>query len=363
MTPLRVLCLATLPTLGAGNRLRFEQYRAPLRALGVELEMSPFFDAVAYAVLYRDGHVAQKAVAVLRGLLRRARDLIRARRFDVIVVYRESLPIGPPLFERLLARWGVPYVFDFDDAIFLGPVHPANRRWAWLRHPSRVAETARRARRVIVPNEYLAGWARQHNPDVTVIPTAVDTERHRPMARTGGDRAVLVWSGSSTTAPYLRQLDAVLSALAIRRDDLAVRVIGGEYAHAGVPVERRGFDLDREAIDVGTADIGLLPEPDDAWTRGKGAFKALLYMAAALPVVASAVGVNPEVIVEGETGYCVADDAGWVAAIDRLASDPALRARLGDSGRQRVIDRYSVAVQAPRLAAALKDAARRPERL
>src|SRR5207244_1993477 len=116
--------------------------------------------------------------------------------------------------------------------------------------------------------------------------------------------------------------------------------------------------LEREPDDVASFDIGVLPEPDDAWTRGKGAFKALLYMAAAVPVVASRVGVNPEVISDGESGYCVDDTVGWTQALERLAADPSLRDRLGRCGRERVIRDFSVRALAPRLAAVLRAAAR-----
>jgi glycosyltransferase involved in cell wall biosynthesis len=329
-----------------------------LRAEGIELVVSPFFDTAAYGVLYRKGGLRRKAVGVLKGLMRRLADLWRVRSYDLVVIHRESAPVGPPLFERVLGAWHVPFVFDFDDAIFLGPIHPANRRWSWLRHPSRVAETTRRARSVIVSNEYLASWARKHNRDVTIIPTAVDLDRHRPSGRRPQDHIVLVWTGSSTTSPYLHLLDGPLTTLAGKRDDLVFRVIGGEYDHPHVPVRQLPYDLDGEPADVAAADIGVLPEPDDEWTRGKGAFKALVYMAAGLPVVASDVGINREVIVDGETGYCVCDDAGWVRAIEQLASDAALRARLGAAGRRRAEERYSIRVQAPRLAAVLRAAAR-----
>lgn len=352
---MRVLCLTPVPTAGAGNRLRVEQYAAPLRAHGIELVVSPFFDDRTYAVLYREGHLLEKAAGTLRGILRRVRDAVRVGRYDLVLVYRESAPIGPPLFERYLRLRRRPYVFDFDDALFLAPVHPANRRWAWLRHPSRVAETTRGAVWVSTVNEYLAAWARRYNPDVNVVPTPVDTTRFSPAPHAARSPLVLGWSGSSTTAPYLRLLDDVLDALA-GRVDLVVRVIGGSYAHDRVPVEEVPWTLASEAAAIADFDVGLLPEPDDAWTRGKGAFKALLYMACAVPVVASAIGVNPEIIPDGEVGYCVNDTAGWVAAIERLAADPALRARLGAAGRARVEARYSLAVQVPVLAALLRRA-------
>lgn len=354
----RILSLVTLPTLGAGNRLRIEQYVPFLRSQGIELEVSHFFDSAAYSNLYERGHTLRKSMSVLKGVARRVRDLLRAREFDLVLVYRESAPVGPPVLERLLSLLSVPYAFDFDDAIFLGPIHPANRRWGWLRQPSRVVEAARGAVAITVGNEYLAAWARRHNEHVAVIPTAVDTERHRPFTRRDGP-PVLGWIGSSTTAPYLSLLDEPLRQIATRRPDVSLRVIGGSYRHPSLPTEVSPYRLDREPQDVASFDIGLLPEPDDEWTRGKGAFKALLYMAAGLPVVASRVGVNPDVVVHGETGYCVEDADGWVEALERLIDNPELCRRMGLSGRTRVERLYSTAVQGPRLAAALRDAVAR----
>jgi glycosyltransferase involved in cell wall biosynthesis len=351
---LRVLCLAPYTSLGASNRLRFEQYIGPLREHGIDLRMAPFLDAAAHRELYAPGRTVQKALGVLRGVIRRARDLWRARRFDLVVVHRESSPIGPPLVERWLSAMGIPFVYDFDDAVYLGPIAEANRRWSWLRHPSRVAESTRRAARVIVGNDYLARWAKTHNPDVWIIPTGVDTERHRPRAtedRTGP--VVIGWIGSVTTAPYLRLLDRAFDLLAEEQLPIVFRVIDAQYAHPRIPVQLRAFDHSTEPQEVADFDIGVLPQPDDAWTRGKGAFKALLYMASGVPVVASRVGVNPVVIPHGEVGYCVDTDEEWAAALARLVRDPALRARLGAAGRQHVERTYSVRVQTPRLAEAL----------
>jgi glycosyltransferase involved in cell wall biosynthesis len=184
--------------------------------------------------------------------------------------------------------------------------------------------------------------------------------RHRPRPPHRNDGPVVIgWVGSSTTAPYLRLLDAPLAQLARRREVL-VRVVGGAYEHPGVRVETRAYDLAREPADLESFDVGVLPEPDDEWTKGKGAFKALLYMATAVPVVASRVGVNPDVVVDGESGWCVDDDAGWVERLDELAADPSLRERLGRRGREHVERRFSIGAQAPRLAEVLQRARATP---
>lgn len=358
-TDMRVLCLVPYPTLGASNRLRVEQYAPVLREQGIELVISPFLDDAGYAVLYRPGHTAEKIVAVLEGFARRVRDLIRARRFDLVLVHREATLIGPPLVERALGLMGVPYVYDFDDAIFVVAPYAVNRGWNRLRPPSRIAEIARRAAVVVTGNEYLAKWARMQNSRVVVIPTPVDTDRHEPSTvPRAADRLVIGWVGSLTTAPYLHLLDEPLRQLSTEQS-IVVRVIGGGYTHPTVPVEQLPYALDQEPTQVSLFDIGVLPEPDDAWTRGKGAFKALLYMSSAIPVVASRIGVNPDVIPDGEVGFCVDGPDEWLDALRRLARDPELRHRLGAAGRARAVEQYSVCALGPRLADALRLASTR----
>jgi glycosyltransferase involved in cell wall biosynthesis len=350
----RVLCLVPYPTEGASNRLRVEQYAPALRRQGIELVISPFLDSATYRVLYEPGHAALKAWSVLGGLARRALDVARARRYDLVLIHRETAPVGPPLVERALRGLRVPYVYDFDDAIFLHAVHPANRRWRWLRRFN-ADETTRLARSVIVGNEYLAVWARERNASVAIIPTPVDTERYAPRAVAPPGPVVVGWVGSSTTAPYLRLLDGAFRRIAARHDVL-VRAVGGQYAHDTIRVENVPFSVASEPAEVQRFAIGVLPEPDDAWTRGKGAFKALLYMAAGIPTVASRVGVNPEVVVDGQTGFCPVDEDAWVDALERLIADPGLRATMGAAGRRRVEERYSVTVLAPRFEKVLRDA-------
>lgn len=354
---MRVLCLVPYPTLGASNRLRVEQYAPLLADQGIRLEISAYLPERTYRVLYRRGYLVEKVLGVLLGALRRFVDLGRAKRYDLVLVHRESAAIGPALFERVLTALRVPYVLDFDDAIFLPTAHPANRRWQWLRPPGRVAESARRARLVIVGNEYLASYARRWNQRVVVLPTPVDTDRHRPRAsRVAGPHTVIGWVGSSTTSPYLRLVDGPLAAVGAR-DDVELRVIGGEYANPAVRhVVVRPYSLEREPTDVAQFDIGILPEPDDPWTRGKGAFKALLYMATGLPVVASAVGVNCEVVVDAVTGYCVATEEEWRLALERLIAEAELRRKMGEAGRARAEEGYSLRTLAPRFGALLREA-------
>ena len=139
---------------------------------------------------------------------------------------------------------------------------------------------------------------------------------------------------------------------------MIVRIVGGAYENPRIRrLEVKEFSLEREQSDLEGFDIGILPEPDDDWTKGKGGYKALLYMAMGIPVVASRVGVNMDIVSDAETGFCVSTTEEWVVALRRLVADPGLRERMGAAGRARVTDRYSVQAVAPQMAKALISAA------
>lgn len=353
---IRVLCVVLYPNTNASVRLRFVQQIDELARHGIDLTLAPFLDEAGLAIIFQRGHLFAKALAVARGFVRRIRDVTLLERFDLLLVYRESTPFGPPFVERLAIRRGLTVVLDFDEAVFVPNIHPANRAWAWLRDPRRVIAVCGMAAAVMAQNDYLGDFARRWNRRVTILPTPVDTEARKPRALRRAGPIVIGWIGSETTAPYLHLVDEVLARLASEHD-IVVRIVGGGYTNAGIPrLEVRDFALEREQEELDGFDIGILPEPDDPWTRGKGGYKALLYMAAGIPVVASRVGVNPDIVADGETGYCVSTMDEWLTALRRLLEDAPLRDRLGTAGRARVLERYAVNVVAPRFAAALREA-------
>jgi glycosyltransferase involved in cell wall biosynthesis len=286
-----------------------------------------------------------------------------------VFIYREIFPIGPAVVERLLSlRRRPPVVFDFDDAIFLPAVSEANRLIGALKQPRKTASIVRHSDHVIAGNEYLAEYARQFNPAVTMIPTCVDTQRFVPIAdslsgdhRSGGV-PVVGWIGSPTTALYLRQLLPVLQR--VRREHAFVLRVSG----AGEPVDAPGIDVDNQQWALGrevhlfnTCDVGVYPLTDDEWSKGKCGFKAIQFMACGVPVVAAAVGVNREIIQDGVNGFLASGDDEWVAKLGRLLDDAALRARFAEAGRRTVEERYSLRVNAPKLADTLRAVAGRSQ--
>ena len=198
-------------------------------------------------------------------------------------------------------------------------------------------------------NQYLADYARQVNDRVTIIPTTIDTAKYTVEPRAENDVPVIGWSGSYSTAQHLSTLTNALRRLS-ERERFRLRVIGAQdFRIQGVDVEAMPWRSESEVADMRPFDIGIMPLPADRWSRGKCGLKALQYMALGVPTVCSPVGVNSEIIQDGETGLLASTDDEWVEKLSGLLRSADERARLGRAGRETVEARYSATVQAPRV--------------
>jgi glycosyltransferase involved in cell wall biosynthesis len=355
----RLLVLSPVPAEGAGCRFRVMQYVPALEQAGFSVTVAPFFDRPFFEMVYKPGHYAGKLAAFCRQSLERLKLLLSRDRYDAFFVYREAYPFGPPLLETLLARAGRPLIYDFDDAIFLNNSSDANRFTSGLKYPQKVGPIIRQSSLVLAGNQYLAEYARGYSRSVEVLPTCVDTTVFMPRRtpRPAATPPVIGWIGTPTTAPYLKALEPVLTRLASQSVfEMRVSGSGEPLQFAGVKTTNERWSLDREVELFNTCDIGVYPLTDDAWAKGKCGFKAIQFMACGVPVVAAAVGVNTEIIQDGVNGFLASTDAEWEEKIGRLLADAVLRQRLGDAGRKTIEQRYSLAVNAPRLAGLLRNA-------
>ena len=367
---IRVLALSPIPEEGAGCRFRIAQFIPYLESVGFEVTLRSLFTPEFFRLVYKPGQYMRKAMTFARLSLARLASLGDASRFDVILIYREMFPIGPAIVERLLARPGrPPIVLDFDDAIFLPSVSDANRFIAALKQPQKVATIVTLSDQVITGNEYLAAYARRFSPRVTTIPTSVDTTRFRPRSDvdrngSGSSRELVVgWIGSPTTGSYIRALAPVLRRVRAQQPFvLRLSGVGEPLSVPGVTVQHEPWTMEREVELFNTCDVGVYPLADDEWSKGKCGFKAIEFMACGVPVIASAVGVNRDIIQDGVNGLLASSDAEWVEKLGRLLADAALRRRLADEGRRTVERAYSLHVNAPKLAETLRAVAARGRR-
>lgn len=325
-----------------GQRFRFEQWLELLPTDSVEAQIHPLFDRDAYGRLYGSGGLATKSFATIKGLAKRIRDVVSAKKVDVAFLYREAFPLGPPVLDAYLERH-IPVVYDFDDAIFLGGTSEANSMIARLKMPQKIQRIIAGSTITTVGNDFLASYATSFSDSVRVLPTTIDIEKYRPPEVRSPRSLVRVgWSGSKTTSAHLETIRSVL--LRILKDlPVELYLIGDPDFRLSDSnrVVVKGWDARSETEDISAFDIGLMPLPDDEWSRGKCGLKALQYMALEVPPVVSPVGVNTEIVSDGDNGFLAANEGQWVEAIARLVEDGSLRRKLGAAARQTVVERYS----------------------
>jgi glycosyltransferase involved in cell wall biosynthesis len=291
-------------------------------------------------------------MVVLDGYLKRIIELLRCRLFDAVLVEKELLPWLPGILERALIPAGVPLILDFDDAVF----HNYDRsRHAWVRLllGDKLDKLMARADLVTVGNAYLGERAtRAGSRRIERIPTVIDLDRYivEPHRR-DSNQVVVGWIGSPSTAKYLRPVSDVLERLRQRRIIRCVAIGARADQLLGTPFEAIAWTEETEVPSLNGFDIGIMPLPDAPWERGKCGYKLVQYMACGLPVVASPVGVNREIVAVGESGLLAETETQWEEALERLIADTALRVRMGEAGRRRVEQQFCLQVQGPRLAA------------
>ncbi len=330
-----------------------------LEAEGFSLSLDAFFTPRGAEVLYRPRRLASKVTHVVAGTVHRWITLARAPRVaDLLFIHREAFPLGRRHVFRALGRFRGPLVYDYDDAMFL-PQRHGRGLLARLEDPETAAALMKMSDVVLAGNEFLAAYARQFVRRVVLLPTCIDTRQFAPRRRPRrpGDRPVVGWIGTHTTAKYLHSLRGVLETVA-RDVPFRLYVVGNQDPPVvrGVEVEQAHWSLAREVEDFSRCDVGIYPLWDDAWAQGKCGFKAIQFMACGVPVVAAAIGVNRQIIQDGVNGYLASTDEAWVERLRRLLVDEGLRERLGRAGRQTVEERYSLEVNAPTLIAALRAA-------
>jgi hypothetical protein len=353
----RVAAFTKYGSMAASTRQRLIQYLPRLAAAGIEVDHHP---------LLPDDYVRGVATGqryprarTLGAYAKRLRQLVSRTEADLVWVYAELFPYLPGSWERLAFRTGRPVVYDCDDAFFhTYDSHPT----PWIRKMlgRKMEPLLRGAAAASCGNAYLESYAARFCPNTMLLPTVVDTRIYGP-GSDGADRPVTIgWIGSPSTWPYMRPILPLLRELTQSRG-VRVRVVGaGPAARADA---FPGLDLiewseAREVEDVQAMDIGVMPLPDDIWARGKCGYKLVQYMACALPVIASPVGVNSEIVTPGVNGFLATGESEWRDSLLRLIDDPALRRTFGAAGRARVEESYSLDVHAPRFVGLLRSLAR-----
>lgn len=340
----------------ASTRYRFLQYIPYLEdKYNVKCEVSSFFEEGYLQKKFELGMV--NYLGLIKALTSRIKTALSAKNYDLVFLYCEAAPYFPLFIERLLKKSGATLAYDFDDAIFHNyDQHSSPIVRLLLRN--KIKRVLALADIIVAGNAYLAEYARKVNPEVCIIPTVVDIDRYvaKDYDRASKKPFTIGWIGSPTTAAYLIPILPVLKRFCADNRARVVLIGSGKVAGINKDFEIYEWSEASEIENLLSFDVGIMPLPDTSWARGKCGFKLIQYMACGLPVIASPVGVNTEIVENNKNGFLAETDEQWYEYLSILYRDIELRKKMGSAGRSKIIGQYSLQSTSHNMAALLNKA-------
>ncbi|MAO85018.1 MAG: hypothetical protein CMH50_14255 [Myxococcales bacterium] len=328
----KVLYLAKGDRSYPSSRYRIWQFVQPLAEVGVSVDVRPLFDDRWMNRVLQDPSLSRHLVRLGLGaeaVLKRCLGSAHIAAYDLVIVEQELAPLLPFAVEKYLLASARRVVIEMDDAHHLKPGRAGKfKRWFAA------------ADGVICGNEFLASAVQRAGGKPFIVPTVVDVEQYAVKKHSPHQPLRLVWLGLASNLHHLHQHEEAFRQLNSEME-LELVVISSEAPHfSGVNIRHEPWSEADESRLVSDCDVGVMPLPDEPWTRGKCGLKLLQYMACGLPSIASPVGVNTQIAQDG--GVLLAEShQEWIEGIRRLR-DPARRQQMGGDARRSVETRWSL---------------------
>ena len=326
--------------MGASSRVRTYQYLPLWEERGYQVKVAPFFNDKYLEETYVRRPIGKWNV--LFCYLRRFFLLFTIWRYDWIWVEKEVFPYLPAYAEWLLSKLKG-YIVDYDDAVFHNYDHSRFRIVKWLMK-NKIDRVMCYADLVWVGSPYLEERAlRASAARIERLPTAIDSNRYRQKVYLSDTPYVTIgWIGSPNTSKYL---DEIINALERLHQAYSIKflMVNGEkkLSFTGhlelVPWSERG-----EVDALLQMDIGIMPLPDSPWERGKCGYKLIQYMACGLPVIATPIGINRDIVHHGVNGYLASSEDEWVDYLGKLVTNAKTRQEMGKNGYALVQQSYTL---------------------
>ena len=352
---MKILLLSRYEDLGASSRIRSYQYLPYLRAQGHDIHIVPLLSNFYLQQLY--AYKRLPVVEILSSYLHRSLLLLKSGSYDIIWLEYEAFPWIPHWLESLIMKSTVPYIVDYDDAIFHRyDQHPV--RLVRILMERKIDKVMKHAALVIAGNDYIKQHAIESGAKrVEILPTAVDLDRFTSRAPAQNTEFTVGWIGTPQTVHYLETIKDALKIVCRNGQGRLVTIGSTVKEFDGVSMESRRWSKETEVEELSKIDVGIMPLIDSLWEQGKSGNKLIHYMASSRAVVASPVGVNRNIVENGVNGFLASKTEEWATALETLRENRAQREEMGRAGRQKVERLYCLSVTAPRMARLLADVA------
>lgn len=352
---MKVLFLTAGPDIAASSRARVYQILPYLNKENIQTKVIPFASKLQAGKMINNikQNLLDRISRKIYYLFKLLKVVSLSPKFDVIFIQKI---IFPAQIFNLIKMLNDNIIFDFDDAIFLSNKYQDRQD---IRPAKRFNYILRNCKSVIVGNSFLKERAITLNEKVYILTSPVDVNRFSPNLRKGGvnNNIVIGWIGSPDSSSYLRNLKEVFESLLDKHKNLKFKFIGADdFFKETDRLTIKKWDFFREADDLRTLDIGIMPLDDDEWCWGKGGYKLLQYMAMGIASVASPVGINCELIQDGINGFLARTPEEWKEKLDILVGNNDLRLKMGIKARESVESLYSYERTIPQIISILRSA-------
>ena len=326
------------------QRFRFEQYWDILNSEN-KVRFQSFLYESEFAILYTQGNTFRKTFGILKGFARRFLLLFSVYKYNKIFIHREASPIGPPIFEWIIAKiFRKQLVYDFDDAIWLSNTSTENKIVSILKCHWKVAKICKWSWKVTCGNDFLCDFSKQFNPNTIYIPTTLNLDEVGfPKTQCLKPNAFpkIGWTGTHSTLKYLQAIVPILQELQSEIDFNFILI-----ADKNPDLELKNYTFipwnkKTEWEDLQKIDIGIMPLDNSDWEEGKCGFKAIQYMSLGIPAIASPTKANCMIIENGENGFICSNDSDWKQNLKLLIQNNELQAVFARKGRETIENRFS----------------------
>ena len=330
--------------MAPSQRFRVELFLPKLKEDGYTCKLLTFLDQKAWDILYKPGNKFLKAWGTIKGFFRRIDHLFHSTKADYVFIHREATPLGPPVFEWMLAKiFRKKIIHEYDDAIWIPGGEDISFVKKWLKATWKIRYIIKWSYKVAGGNQFLCDYARQYNSSVFLLPTVVDTNagHFKQRNQREGERVVVGWTGTHTTLHNLEVIEGLIPELK-KEIDFDFLLISNRPPNWNFDFIYKKWELETEQEDLLKMHIGIMPLKQGPWFEGKCGFKLIQYHACGIPAVASAVGVNEVITLHNKTGFIAKDRDEWKADLKKLIADAPLRAEMGKAGRVHIEKNYSL---------------------
>ena len=338
---MKILFLLRYASNGGSSRYRFIQFFDYFKEQKVDISAQSFFNEEYLIKKYSGGKMS---VFYLFGrYLLRFFQIFKIKQFDLIVVEGEIFPNLPIIFEKIFYLFNKNWIADYDDAVYV----PYQNK---LFLKNKISGIIKLSKSVIVANENLYNYAKKYNKNVYLIPDALDAKKYLLKSDYSDYGKIIIgWTGNQTTMKFLHVISDCLREVS-KEKSIILRCIGiNNFKIIGVDVENIKWEESKEPSIIRDFDIGIMPLTDDSFSRGKSGLKIIQYFAAGVPVVASPVGWNKNIIKNGENGFLADSESEWLKYFRMLIKDSELRKRIGMAGRKTFEEKFTLEKNAPKL--------------